>query len=433
MTQKVWAGLIVSVLAWPLSMYVTQPIAAAQTASVSLPFEMVDSLDGAPFKIRVPGNWNGTLLVYLQGTKVAGASAEAPVVPPVLKGPEAQLEQTLLSQGYALAGSLVSTADWQARAEFQDTFALLSYFKGRVGQPKRVIALGTSLGGLLTLKLMEEFPRSFDAGIATCSPAAGMPLRMDRTLDFAVAYDAVFGWQADKWGPIGDLKEGINFARDVNPVVPWPKADGSNRGAWEFIRLIAGSSSDAFWVTDPAQGYPGYFLQMLWTTQQREAVEMWAMGPVTQNLDHHYSLTPEDKAYLNGLGVKADDLLTKMNAAPPIPACTRCRDYAYRFATVRGALTKPVITLHVTGDGLADISNEGWYRDAVASWGATQYLSQAYVNGVGHCAFTATQILTTVAAMEKWLDTGVKPDATAFPETQGFTNSFVPPAWPWPY
>jgi pimeloyl-ACP methyl ester carboxylesterase len=399
---------------------------------VALPLDLVDILDGARFKVRVPANWNGTLLIYLQGAKTGAAPPEPLLVPPVLPGSQIALEDTLLSKGYALAASQVAATEWQQKAEVQDTLALAGYFRGRIGEPKRVILLGTSLGGLAALRLMEEFPRTFDAAIATCAPAAGNPRRMDRMLDFALAYDAVFGWPVDKWGPVDDLKEGIAFARDVNPVVPWPKPDGSNRGAWEFIRLVVGHSLDAFWTTDPLQGVPGYMMDMLWTTQQREVVESWAWGPMVQNFDRRYTLGAADKTYLAGLGIKADDLLAKMNARPQIAPCARCRDFAYRFATVRGALTKPVITMHTTADGLAEIDNEGFYHDAVASWGCSQNLAQAFVSGVGHCAFTPAQILTALSAMETWLDTGVKPDATAFPEAQGFDNKFVPPAWPFP-
>jgi hypothetical protein len=203
---------------------------------VSLPLDLVDTLDGVTFKIRTPGNWNGTLLLYLQGTKTGPAPPEPMLVPPVLPGSQPPLEDTLLSRGYALAASQVSTAEWQQKAEVQDTFALMSYFRGRVGEPKRVILLGTSLGGLAALRLIEENPRSFDAALATCAPAAGTPLRWDRSLSFALAYAAVFGWP-DEWGPINDLKEGINFARDVNPKVSWPNpteatAQAGSSSAW---------------------------------------------------------------------------------------------------------------------------------------------------------------------------------------------------------
>ncbi|MBZ5726406.1 MAG: hypothetical protein LAP87_15575 [Acidobacteriia bacterium] len=431
--KKTPVSLTLLAAALPLLMAVAPRPSAAQplpgSLRVALPLDLVDSLDGAKFKIRIPANWNGTLLVYLQGTKLGPAPVEPVLVPPVLPGSE-PLEQTLLSRGYALAASQVATTEWQQKAEAQDTFALTTYFRGLVGEPKRTILLGTSLGGLATLRLIEESPRSFDAAIATCAPAAGTPKRFDRSLDFSLAYAAVFGWP-DAWGPIDDLRPGINFVKDVNPIVPWPKPDGSNRGAWEFIRLVNGIPSDAFWGTDPLQGATGFLMNMLWATQQRETMEAWATGPVAQNADHHYSLTPEEKAYLTGLGLKPDDLLTYMNSQVPVVACERCRDFAYRFGTVRGALTKPVITLHTTADGLADVSHESSYRAAVDVWGRADFLHQAFVTGVGHCAFTATQLLTTLTAMEKWLDTGIHPDASSFPETQGFDNHFVPPPWPY--
>jgi pimeloyl-ACP methyl ester carboxylesterase len=426
--QACWLACLPLTLAAPLRLDAQVPWGGP--LRVTLPFNLVDSLDGARFKIQIPVTWNGTLLIYLQGSKTGAAPAEPIVAPPVLPGSAAPLTDTLLSRGYALAASQVATSEWQQKAEFQDTLALTSYFRGRIGEPKRIVLLGTSLGGLAALRLIEEYPRSYDAAIATCAPAAGTPRRMDRMLDFALAYAAVFGWP-EAWGSIEDLRPGLSFVKDVNPVVKWPKPDGSNRGAWEFIRLISGFSSDAFWMTDPIQGFPGYMLSMLWTTQQREAIESWATGPIVQNFDHRYSLSAADKASLANLGIDADDLLGKMNSRAPITTCDRCRDFTYRFATVRGWLTKPAITMHTIGDGLAEINNEGYYRDAVASWGYSTNLAQAFVKGVGHCAFTSTQILTALGAMEKWLDTGTRPDASSFPEAQGFDNSFVPPPWPY--
>jgi hypothetical protein len=163
-TSARWIALAVAV---PLWLAVAARPAAGQPPAgslrVTLPFDLVDSLDGAKFKIRIPVNWNGTLLIYLQGSKTGTAPAEPLLVPPVLPGSQPPLEQSLLSSGYALAASQVATSEWQQKAKAQDSFALTTYFRGRVGEPSRIILLGASLGALAALRLIEESPRSFDA------------------------------------------------------------------------------------------------------------------------------------------------------------------------------------------------------------------------------------------------------------------------------
>lgn len=160
---------------------------------VALPLDLVEVLDGAKFKIRVPANWNGTLLVYLQGTKVT-PSPEPLVVPPVLPGSSPGLEETMLARGYALAASDFGSVDMQTKEAAQDSLELTAYFKGRVGEPKRVLLWGTSNGALVSLKMIEDYPRTYDGAVATCPPAAGLARGMDRHLDFSVAYAAAFGW-----------------------------------------------------------------------------------------------------------------------------------------------------------------------------------------------------------------------------------------------
>jgi hypothetical protein len=52
-----------------------------------------------------------------------------------------------------------------------------------------------------------------------------------------------------------------------------------------------------------------------------------------------------------------------------------------------------------------------------------------HFNDVGHGLFSADQYLSVLAAMESWLDTGVRPDATLLPASKGFDLGFLPP-WP---
>ena len=397
---------------------------------MNLPYDLVDTLDGVQFKIRVPANWNGTLLLYMQASKSGAAPAEPLVVPPVLDAAQPSLEQTLLSRGYALAASQVSTVDWQVKEEIQDTFGLSNYFRARVGNPKRVILWGSSLGGLTAHRMIEDYPRSFDAAIPMCAPSAGWSRRMDRNLDFALAYAVTFGWP-EEWGAVGDPRPDLNFSRDVYPKFQFPAADGSNRGRWEFIRLVYGLQPDALYGTCPLYKSPMFFMIMMTSTQMREDNESWAAGPIAQNRNHRYTLTPEEKKYLADLGVNADDLLGKMNSRSDIDADPVARDFIVRFGDLRGRLTRPVLTLRNTLDGQGLAAHDSAYRAAVEFWGRTQYLSQRFVAGVGHCAFTSRQLLLTLAAVERWLDTGIKPDASLFAATDGFDNDFVPPPWPY--
>jgi hypothetical protein len=89
-----------------------------------------------------------------------------------------------------------------------------------------------------------------------------------------------------------------------------------------------------------------------------------------------------------------------------------------------------MITMHGISDALLPVSHHALYRALVEARGYGDNLVQAYVN-TGHAAFSAEQFLAVLAAMEHWLDTGMRPDSSFFPEPVGFDNAFVPPAWPY--
>lgn len=416
--------LILQLLAIPLL-----PL-GAETIRETLPFDYSGVLDGARIRIVVPSNWNGALVVYLHGSRVgAAAPAEVEMVPRVMAGSLPLLEPALLARGYALAASDFGADDLGVKEGADDTTALIAYFQGRVGEPTRVIAVGQSGGGLSALKLAEDRPRYLTGALAACPPASGMTNNADRWLDFSVAYAAAFGWPADKWGPVEDVRAGLNFQRDVAPAAQVPTANGSNRGNWEFVRLITKTAPEAFWTVDPMQAGPGWAMKLLSATVTREQAEGFAGGPVAQNAGRKYTLTAREKADLSNLGVNADELLAKVNSRADIVAGARSRDYLERFGGVRGMLRRPAVTLHTTLDGLTDVSHESAYRQMVAAAGRQDMLVQAYVKGVGHCAFTSAQVLAGLDAVESWIASGVAPGARQFPEELGFDNSFVPAPW----
>jgi pimeloyl-ACP methyl ester carboxylesterase len=381
-------------------------------------------LGGAEYKIRVPANWNGTLLVFAHGTQVfeSGVPEIAPVAWP-LTSPS--LEEELLTLGYALAGSGYQNSP---KDGVQRTLALTSFFNGAVGRPVRTIIWGNSLGGSVALKLIEEHHGIYDAAIANCAATAGRAENMDATLAFGLAYAAAFGWNDAAWGPIEDLRDDLDFFAEVRPMMQFPNE--SNFGRWEFIRFVMRLPAPAFWGTDPLT--TGFFFGLgLWrATGQRAAAESENGGPVAENIGFEYTLTASEKEYLSSLGVDADGLLAFMNARANIAAKRSARKHLEQWGGVSGWLARPVLTMHSIYDGLVPVYNESAYANAVTAAGSSGRLVQAYVTDVGHCSFSKEQYLSVLAAMQHWLNTGVKPDISAFPTSQGFDLEYVPPPWP---
>jgi hypothetical protein len=190
------------------------------------------------------------------------------------------------------------------------------------------------------------------------------------------------------------------------------------------------SSFEAFWMPDPQLGAPFRALALWRATEQRANLEVTFGGPVTQNLDHVYTLTAGEKAGLASMGLtNADELLAQMNARTNMQA-----DHAARVRlevlSADGMLIRPLIALHSAYDGLARTEAESLLRAKVEQAGMEGNLVQVFTSMPGHCSFSTQQYLAVLGAMELWLDTGTKPDASAFPASLGFAPGFVPAPWP---
>lgn len=77
-----------------------------------------------------------------------------------------------------------------------------------------------------------------------------------------------------------------------------------------------------------------------------------------------------------------------------------------RTSAFTGRLTDPQLNIHTTGDALIPVQAESAYRRAATAGGSGTLLSQAYVDGPGHCTFTTGETVAAVHALEDRLDTG---------------------------
>ncbi|HWU01965.1 MAG TPA: hypothetical protein VN222_04425, partial [Novosphingobium sp.] len=107
------------------------------TQSASLPA-------GARWSAQVPAAWNGTLLLWSRG--YAARPGEPELAP-------ARARAALLGLGYAIAASDYGAGGWALEQAVPAQQATLRAFTQAYGRPRRVIAMGNSMGGLVTTAL----------------------------------------------------------------------------------------------------------------------------------------------------------------------------------------------------------------------------------------------------------------------------------------
>ena len=153
----------------------TVTAAGAETLTGTLP-------DGATYLIQVPANWNGTLFLYSHGYVVPGSPNPATDVGDPITG------AAMLAQGFALAGSSYASTGWAIQQALPDQISTLNIFDSQVGHPKRTIAWGHSLGGIITAGLIQKYPSRFAGALPMCGVLSGGVATWNTALDSEFAF-----------------------------------------------------------------------------------------------------------------------------------------------------------------------------------------------------------------------------------------------------
>jgi pimeloyl-ACP methyl ester carboxylesterase len=373
-------------------------------------------LNGAEYDIRLPQQWNGSLIVVAHGyrnradhpTEPTRPRPAEPVLGPVTVG-------RLLAKGYAVASSAYRLDGWAVAEATEDLKRLVELFRTSVGEPRSTLLVGLSMGSVVALQSAEQ-DGPYDGALAVCSIGAGTTGWFDSTLAVALAYDAVFGWPAD-WGTPYDLHDELNFETDVLPVLRAHLSRPGGAARLELVRILARVPRGPEW--------PNRVLSF--ATEYRAELERRAGGPVAQNLGHQYAVPASERSRLGLPAHLVDAAVARMNAHRFGPGAGR--PYAERHAAYTGRLKHPVMTLTNAVDALVPAAQVDAYARTVGSAGAAGQLVTAWTNGKGHCAFSPAQMVRAIDALDRWVRAGIKPGA--FPRAEGF-SSRTPPTWPFP-
>jgi pimeloyl-ACP methyl ester carboxylesterase len=406
-----------------------QSTAATTTVTPSPPASQAKDLSGligsAAYRIEVPAGWNGTLFLYSHGYDAPGGPNPATAAPGV------DATAWLLGHGYAIAGSSYSSTGWALEDAFKDQIALLDLFDIQVGKPKRVIAWGHSLGGIITAGLVQLYPDRFAGAIPMCGVLSGGVATWNLELDSAYVFQTLLAANSALQvvhvsDPAGNLQlalDAFNQAKDT----PAGKAR---------LALVAAVGDLPGWF-DPTQPEPAandfgaqIQAQETWEShvdfafafRYRAELEKRSGGNPSWNagVDYAHQLAiSSDRSEVMalyavaGLDIQSD--LGALAAAPRISADPQALLYLNHNLSLDGQLSVPVLSMHTTGDGLVIPQNETAYADVVKGAGKSDLLRQVFVNRAGHCSFTVAETIALVKQMIARLDTGTWDDAALSP------------------
>jgi len=342
--------------------------------------------DGGLYRIEIPENWNGELVLYAHGyAPNTGTNGST------LRVGNSPVREHLIQNGYAWAASSYRCNGYVPGQGLLDTMALTDLFtKTNSGRaPQRVYLTGTSMGGHITLLGMHEFPTTFAGGLAMC-PAG--PELFDFFAATAGAAEVITGVQLKLDTMQADLAK-------MNDILGKPP-DYTEKG-----RQLAS-------VEIQISGGPRPFAAEGLASGGRFAgnISGAALAGSTTPTNRAAMTTHIKYAIDDDLGLTAD-ALNKGARRKAIDAAFRNPKGPYdEVVPFDGKLERPVLTMHGTGDLFVPIFLEQVLKRAVEASGKQQLLTQRIYRIAGHCGFSQPEMIRAFDDLTTWVKQGTKPE-----------------------
>lgn len=343
--------------------------------------------NGAGYRVEVPANWNGELVLYAHGFR--GTGLELTVSNP-------RIRRWLVDHGYAWAATSYSKNGYDVRQGVKDTHALGQFFNGLVGRPLRTYITGHSMGGHITGVAIEQYPNAYAGAMPMCGVMGDNEL-FDYFLDFNLVAQALAGVPAQFPFPADyqtAVVPGVKAA--LGPAYPFV-LNPQGMALAGVLQNISGGPRPAFAVSFAAWG------DFLFTVGVTGGTIGVAPGNVQDNSDTVYQIDTDpalsaDEIALNAavLRVAQDPQGRHPNGLANIPR-------------ISGKLPIPVISLHTIGDLFVPFSMEQLYAQKVAAENSSHRLVSRAYRDHGHCGFAVQEEEAAFADLVSWVTLGVKP------------------------
>ena len=348
--------------------------AAAQSPAEKALENQVESgeLAGAPYRIEIPGAWNGELVVYSHGYDLPDGKPF-----PIDARFQKALRDGFVGRGFAFVQSVYAAEGWAVKEGVEDTEILRRHFVARHGQPKKTWITGHSMGGLIAALSLERYPEAYAGGIAFCPVLAPAAEFFESSLfDLLAAFDFLAGRNAGL-PPLADPAS--------PPVTPEALAAALAKSPAAAAILAARFGLRAEDVVSIPAFYQGIWQNLVGR----------AGGVPVDNSNTVYAGFGDDAAFNRGVRRIAGDAAAEL--------------YLERYGTPTGRLQDPLLVIHTTYDPIVPPAVASRYDQLATLAGNKERVRYRFVVADGHCNFSSEDTQKAFELLREWQTSGQPP------------------------
>jgi hypothetical protein len=345
------------------------------------------------YRMEVPQNWNGELVMWAHGFQGTGPNLQAPF-PPIRKW--------FIENGYAWASSSFSANGWAVREGADETRDLALFFAEKVKKPTRTYLFGASMGGNIVSDSLGNYPTFYDGAMPICGALTGLEL-FDYYLSYAAAADFVTGGNFFP-NTQSDMDFYIKtYFGFILPALGTPNNYTAKGKQFDsIIKYLSGGERPYRTAGLNIQiGGPLTYYSAWFGSSKPGIINHNTDKQVATNDYVQYRVDP-------GLGLEetAINAGVKRIKADPQARITSGR---YWYGIPSGRILVPVMSLHTTGDPFVPVNMEISYRQKVNAAGRGDLLVQRLIRRPGHCQFSDPELIQGFSDLTKWVAGGQKP------------------------
>jgi pimeloyl-ACP methyl ester carboxylesterase len=337
------------------------------------------TVNNAHFKIFIPKDWKHKLVMFAHGYEFMGS-------PSAITSPQLdQIAKIFLDRGFAVAASAYRYQGFALPQGVDDTEALRQYFWEKYGTPDSTFMTGQSMGGGVSLAIMENFSKFYQGALAMCPLSSRPYLQTRKEFDAHVLFEALFP------GALTPLSKIIDIHSDF-------KSLGFAEMGSKIEAIRKATANDSVKATELARQFYLKVADIPFSLLFGEAVLRDAVlksgGNPYDNINTIYS------GFSNDWEINKKVERYKATASP---------DNIFEKYDRTGNIGKPVVLMHTVYDQLIPPQfGEVNFENMVHQKGKDHFLAVKLCNGQGHCVFTPEQIGKSFDELRHWVKTGEK-------------------------